>query len=212
MPVEEPQNARSRRTRAALLGAARRLIETRGFESCTLAAVAEEAGVSHRALYLHFRSRSDLLTTLYRDLGRSEHLAESLARVWEARSALDALEEWAAHIARSHPRILAISRAIERARFTDTDAEDLWDLTMGNWMIGCTRLVTWLRDDGVLSAHWDVRGAADMLWALMSWDVTERLVVSRRWSTAQYAEYFATLLRSSFVDGSAGSDDLHDHP
>lgn len=203
MRVDEPQNARSRRTREALLGAARRMLEEQGFEAVTMAAVAEAAGVSHRALYLHFRSRSDLLTTLYRHLGETEDLAVSREKVWSAPDAVSALEEWAAHIARSHPRILAVSRAIERARFTDSDAAALWDLTMRNWMKSCKRLATWLDDEGVLAEPWTVQSAADMLWTLMSWDVTERLVVSRRWSTRRYGQMFAELLLSTFTTASS---------
>lgn len=199
MPVDEPQNARGRRTREALLSAARRLVEERGFEAVTLAAVAEAAGVSHRALYLHFHSRSDLLTTLYRHLGVTEDLASSLARVWDSPDAVSALSEWAAHIARSHPRILAINRAIERARFTDPDAAALWDLTMRNWLKSCRRLAAWLDHEGSLSERWTVPTAADMLWTLMSWDITERLVVSRKWSERRYTEMFGDLLLSTFT-------------
>ncbi len=202
-PIGEPQNARSRRTREALLDAARRMAEESGFETVTLAAVAERAGVSHRALYLHFGSRSELLVTLYRHLGEAEDLAASLERVWAAPGAVDALDEWAHHIARSHPRILTISRAIERARFTDPDAEALWDLTMRNWMASCRRLASWLERDGVLDPAWSQRTAADLLWTLMSWDVTERLVVSRRWSRRRYGEHLATMLRSTLVHAAA---------
>ena len=119
------------------------------------------------------RSRSDLLTTLYRHLGVTEDLVSSLARVWESADAVSALTEWASHIARSHPRTLAINRAIERARFTDPDAAALWDLTMRNWLKSCRRLAAWLDDEGSLSERWTVQSAADMLWTLMSWDVTE---------------------------------------
>ena len=49
-PIGEPQNARSRRTREALLEAARTLIEEDGFDVMTLEAVATRAGVSPRAL------------------------------------------------------------------------------------------------------------------------------------------------------------------
>ncbi|HSO53579.1 MAG TPA: TetR family transcriptional regulator, partial [Actinomycetes bacterium] len=42
--IDRPQNARSRRTRAALLAAARSLLEEQGAEALTMAAVAERAG------------------------------------------------------------------------------------------------------------------------------------------------------------------------
>lgn len=38
-----------------------------------------------------------------------------------------------------------------------------------------------------------------MLWALMSWDLLEGLLVDRGWSRKCYAEHMALLLRSTFV-------------
>lgn len=186
--------------------AARSLIEDKGFDAVTLAAVAEHAGVSPRAFYLHFSSRSDLLTSVYRHLGETEDLGESLARVWDAEDSVAALGEWAHHIARSHPKILAVSRAIERARGTDADAAELWDLTMRNWLTSCRRLARWLDNDGRLTAPWTRATAADMLWSLMSWDVTERLVVDRGWAQRRYGDHFAAMLHSTFVNQHPGSE------
>lgn len=197
--IGEPRNARSRRTRDALLGAARSLIEDDGFETMTLAAVADRAGVSRRALYLHFPSRSDLLTALYRYLGETEDLAASRAKVWDREDAVGALDEWAHHIARSHPRILTINRVIERARHTDPDAAELWQFTMRNWLKSCRRLANWLDEEGTLAPPWTPSTAADMLWSLMSWDLTERLIVDRRWSRKSYGSRYASMLRATFV-------------
>jgi AcrR family transcriptional regulator len=202
-PIPVPQNARSRRTREALLNAARSLIEEEGFDVMTLAAVAKRAGVSPRALYLHFPSRSELLATLYRHLGEAEDLAASLAAVWEQEDAVSALDEWAHHIARSHPRILTISRVIERARNADDDAADLWRLTMANWLTSCRRLARWLDEEGRLAEPWTRSTAADMLWALMSWDLTERLTVDRRWSRESYGSRYAAMLHATFVRNSS---------
>ncbi|GAA1619468.1 TetR/AcrR family transcriptional regulator [Kribbella sancticallisti] len=205
-PIPVPRNARSRRTREALLDAARSLIEEEGFDVMTLAAVAERAGVSPRALYLHFPSRSDLLAALYRHLGEAEDLAASLTNVWEQENAVSALDEWAHHIARSHPRILTISRVIERARNADEDAAELWRLTMANWLTSCRRLAKWLDEEDQLAEPWTRATAADMLWALMSWDLTERLTVDRRWSRESYGWRYATMLQATFVrDGSRHS-------
>lgn len=200
MVIDEPRNARSRRTVAALLGATRELVDQQGFDALTMAAVAERAGVSRRAIYLHFATRTELVLALYRSLGQTEDLAESRARVWECADATAGLDEWARHIARSHPRILATLLAIERASRTDEDAAKLWRTTMGNWRKSCRRLATWLRDDGVLAAPWTITTAADMLWSLMSLDLLERLVVDRRWSSRRFAEHYAATLRATFVD------------
>jgi hypothetical protein len=38
-----------------------------------------------------------------------------------------------------------------------------------------------------------------MLWALMSYDLLEELLVDRGWSTRRYRTYLAALLRSTFL-------------
>lgn len=198
-PIEEPLNARSRRTKEALLAATRSLIEEAGFEALTMAAVAERAGVSRRAVYLHYSSRADLLSALLLHLGEAEELGVSLQRVWDAPDAAAAVDEWARHLARAHPRIMAVARAVEQVRRTDPDAAALRENIMQRWRLGCRRLANWLADEGRLAEPWTVDSAADMLWALMSWDVLEGLLVDRGWSRKRYAEAMAMVLRSTFV-------------
>src|SRR5829696_2761700 len=79
-----PANARGRRTREALLAAARALLEEAGFEGLTMAAVAQRAGVTRRAVYLHFGCRSDLVTALFGYVNETEDLRASLRPVHEA--------------------------------------------------------------------------------------------------------------------------------
>jgi AcrR family transcriptional regulator len=197
--IDEPLNARSRRTNEALLVATRSLIEEEGFESLTMAAVAERAGVSRRAVYLHYSSRADLLSALLRHLGEAEELGASLQRVWDAPDAVTAVDEWARHLARAHPRIMPIARAVEQVRRTDPDAAALRENIMRRWRLGCRRLATWLADEGRLAEPWTIDTAADMLWALMSWDILEGLLVDRGWSRKRYADHMSLLLRSTFV-------------
>lgn len=197
--IAEPRNARSRRTGAALISAARQLIEQDGFAALTMAAVAERAGVSRRAVYLHFATRTDLLAALYRSLGETEDLASSLQAVWDCPDAVAALSEWADHIARSHPRILGVLRAVERAGYGDPDAADLWRIAQGNWLKGSQRLMAWLADDGDLAPRWTPKTAADMMWALMSIDVLDRLINERHWSHRRVAEHLAALFQAAFL-------------
>ena len=197
--IDEPRNARSRRTSTSLLRAGRELIEEQGFQAFTMTAVAERAGVSRRAVYLHFATRTDLLIALYRSLGQTEELAASLQAVWDCPDGVSALAEWARHIARSHPRILAIILAVERARDGDKDAADLRATIQGNWLKGSRKLIQWLADDGRLAPHWSVDTASDLMWALMSPDLLDRLLTERHWSRGQLAEHLEVLFRSTFV-------------
>lgn len=205
--IETPRNARSRRTSEALLTAARELIAEHGFEALTMAAVADRAGVSRRAVYLHYTSRAELIGSLLPYVGEVEALGTSLEKVWNAPDSVAAVDEWARHLARAHPKILAVAKAADRVRGTDADAARVWDEVMQRWRLGSRRLVTWLHDEGRLAQPWTVNTAADMVWALMSLDTLERLTVDRHWSGKRYADHMALLLHSTFVEPGHGSRD-----
>ncbi len=197
--IEEPRNARSRRTRASLLDAARGLIETEGFAALTMAAVAERAGVTRRSVYLHFASRAELVTALFDHVNATEGLADSVGRVWDSPDARTALVEWAGHIARYHPRVAAIYRANDIVRGGDPDAELLWERILADWLAGCRRLARWLDREEQLSPAWTVRTATDMLFALMSFDMLERLTEQRSWTPQMLTRQYTQLLSGTFL-------------
>src|SRR6266705_2412110 len=168
--IEQPRNARSRRTRAALLAAARALLEEHGTGRLTMTAVSEQEG-----------------------------LASSLEQVWQAPDAAAALDEWASHLARFHPRVLAVARAVQRVRRTDPDAAAQWVLVMADQQACCRRLATWLAREQRLAPPWTIQAASDMLWALMSYELLEELMVDRGWSAGSYRTHLAALFRATFL-------------
>jgi AcrR family transcriptional regulator len=196
--VAQP-NARSRRTRLALLAAARTLVEHDGVSALTMSSVAEHAGVTRRAAYLHFATRAELVTALYEHVIETAEITASLESVWLAPDAVAALDEWAHHLARCHTDLIPVGRAFQRVQGTDPDAGHYWDLVMRRWRKSCRRLAEWLATEARLAPPWTVETAADMVWALMSFDVLEALVVDRRWSRKRLARRLSVLLRSTFV-------------
>ena len=197
--IETPVNARSRRTRATLLSAARAILEERGFKALTMAAVADRAGVTRRAVYLHFGSRAELVAGLFDHVAAEEGLQQSVGRVWDAPDAAAALDEWARHLARYHTRLLAVDRAVERVRHDDPDAAQHRDRVFRAKLANCRRLARRLADEQMLAAPWTTAAAADLLFALASSDVVEGLTVDRRWSRQKFADHLALLLRSTFL-------------
>jgi hypothetical protein len=131
----------------------------------------------------------------------AEGLRVSLSRVWTSPDALAALDEWAHHIARTHPRILAVARAHDQFRRTDPDAGRNWQQVMDGWLKGCRRLMSWLDDEGRLAPPWTVETAADMMYGLMSFDVLERMCEDRRWSRKRYGDSLTLLFRATFTGG-----------
>jgi AcrR family transcriptional regulator len=194
-------NSRSRRTRASLLSAARALLEEDGFGGLTIGAVAERAGVSRRAVYLHFGSLSDLIGALFDYVAESEGLQESLRRVREAPDGVSALNEWARHEATYHVSILPVARALEHAGRDNPDAA-VWRRRIAEFQLrDCRLLAQKLHDDGCLALGWTAATATDMLWALISTEMLERLIVDRRWPPQRYAKLYALLLRNAFALG-----------
>src|SRR5215475_6128234 len=200
--ISDPANARSRRTQTALLDAARAVIEAEGFGALTMARVAEQAGVTRRAAYLHFPSRTDLVTALFDHVAAREGLADSLARVWSAPDARTALSEWAAHVARYHPRILAVDRASAAAADTDPDAAAHRAQVTADQLAACRRVAQRLAREGILAQPWTTGSAAELLWGLLSPDLITRLTVTCQWGTADLADRLAVLLhRTLTTDG-----------
>jgi AcrR family transcriptional regulator len=197
--IGAPQNARSRRTVAALLQAARELIDEGGVEALTMAAVAERAGVSRRAVYLHFPSRASLINGLVEDLKGAGGLDVVLRPVWEAPDALTMLDEWARCMVSILPRIMPIVRAIQRVSRTDPDAAQHWEEATRARHAACRRIAERLHDEGRLAPPWTVDTAADMMLALTSFEVIETLLDQCRWPVDRLARHLAAVFCGTFV-------------
>jgi AcrR family transcriptional regulator len=202
--IREPLNERSRRTRVSALDAAWELLEERGVDQTTMAAVADRAGVSRRALYLHFASRAELLLALHDHVDERLDLSSSLRPVLEAPDAVTALEEFAAHIARYHARTLRVDLALLRAKADDPDVDELVGQAVQRWHAGCQGVAQRLADEGRLAEPWTVDEAADLLWSLMFPDGIERLTVDRGWPLDRYGELLSILLRRTLVTPDGG--------
>jgi AcrR family transcriptional regulator len=193
------ENVRSRRTRAAILTATRAIIEEHGFDGLTMDRVARRAGVTRRAVYLHFPSQAVMVNALFAFVAQAEGLAESTRRVWAAAGSVAALDEWAKHLARYHPRLLPLALAVDRVRRTNADAALHHQHVVEAQRANCRRLAMWLYQEGQLAPLWTIASATDMLWSLISSEMVEKLIVDRRWTAKRFADRLSHLLRSTFA-------------
>jgi AcrR family transcriptional regulator len=193
------ENAQYRQTHRRLLAATRELLEEQGFDALTMEKVAASAGVTRRAVYLHFESRCDLVAELFEYVAEAEGLDASISPVWEAPDGPAALDAWAFHLADYHPRILAVSRAMHGIWRSDPGMAPHRKRIRTAKLEVCRRLAKRLHDDGVLAGGWTVTAAADMLDALATNDVIEALTVERGWSQKELAAGLARLFRSTFL-------------
>jgi AcrR family transcriptional regulator len=182
-----------------VLDAAWHLLEEQGPEQTTMGAVAARAGVSRRALYLHFASRAELLLALHTHVDDRLDLTSSLQPIVDAPDAVTALEQFAVHLARFHPKILAIDLALLRVQDEDPDVAVLVAQGIELWHEGCRSIARRLSDEGRLAEPWTVDTAADLIWTFMFPETLQRLTVGRGWSTERYGELLAVALRRTLV-------------
>lgn len=185
-------------TRDAILDAAIRLFAERG-AAVKLEDIAAEAGVSRQAVYLHFGSRSGLLIGMVEHMDSRGELPPLLDRVFDAPTAVEALDAAAALHAEYHPMIHQVAQVFLMGRYNDEALRAAWDERMESRRNLYHTVVERLQEEGLLASEWDVDSATDFLWALTSWQLWEQLVIDRGWSKDVYLDHLRTVMRQTLV-------------
>lgn len=161
--------------------------------------IANRAGVSRRSVYVHFASRSGLLVAMVQHFDARGMLDRLAQRVFDARSAPDALDAVVHLHAEYSPVAYPVARVLMAGRGRDDALRAAWDDRMGARREVYAAVVQRLAGDGLLSPQWDVESATDLVWAMTSWQVWEQLVIERSWSKERYRDHLGTVLRRSLL-------------
>lgn len=186
-------------TRERILEATRALIEEKG-AGVAMERIAERSGISRRAVYLHFATRTELLLALVAHVDETGGLAERGRRVREADSGIEALDEFVALNASYNPEIDGVARALERSREVDEAAAAAWQDRMSGRRKACRQIARRLNDEGSLSPGWSVETAADLIWTVTNVPVWRDLVRDQGWSERRYRERIGEVLRATLVE------------
>ncbi|MBI4232980.1 MAG: TetR/AcrR family transcriptional regulator [Chloroflexi bacterium] len=192
-------SSRRERTKVRILESARRLLVERGYYGVGLEEVAREAGVSRQAIYLHFKSKADLLVATAQHVDEMVGVHEILRPVREAKTALEALDEGVAAYAAIEPHIYEVASVIYAARRSDPAAEAAWQDRMAFRRQNIRGDMERLREEGRLAEGWTVEEAADFVWALLSMHTYECLVVERGWPLERFVHRLREMLRRTLV-------------
>jgi len=161
--------------------------------------VAQRAGLSRQSVYIHFGSRTGLLLGVVQYVDQRERVEEKVQRVFQAKSALEALDLSVTVPAEFCPVVYPLAKMLMAGRYSDEAIRTAWDDRMAMLRELFRAQAEWLARDGVLAPEWDVDTATDVLWAWVSWQVWEQLVVDRGWSKEQYITHLRTVLRRTLV-------------
>jgi AcrR family transcriptional regulator len=190
------RDEQARRTRQAVVTAARELFLAQGYAATTIDAIAEAAHVSRRTVFNSAGGKSVLLKLAFdwAIVGDDEPVAlADRPEVKAVRAEQDphrALMGWAELVAGVAERVAPISEVTAVAADSDPAAAELIADFGRSRMFGATEFIQHLASLGAgLAPGVTEQQAADLCWALMDGHVYRRLVSDRGWTTAQFTQW-----------------------
>jgi len=183
------------RTRTKILQAAWDRL-ARPNDPARLEDIAADAGVTRQTVYLHFASRSGLLTALVGYMDEVHDLGAQLDAIRACTDPVEALERSLKLTASYEPKIHGVALALTRLAPSDPDAAAALDDRMKLRRAGLVELLGALEDQRKLRAGWTVRQIADVLWEASAPSSYEHLVVERGWSVKTFERWLLHLSHS----------------
>ena len=162
-----------------------------------MGAIAAEAGVALKTVYVAFETKSGVLRTLWHlRLRGDEDDAPVTAREWYREVLEEAdpqrlLRMNARNSRRVKERAATLLRIIRDAAPADPDIAELWERIQAEFHATQRALVQRLHANGALRPGLTVATGADILWTLNHPDVWHLLVGARGWSASRYERWFA---------------------
>ena len=186
-------------TRRRILQAAWDLLEVKQGAPVAMGEVADRAGVSRQAIYLHFADRTALLVEVSRLLDSTFRTPARQRRIDEAPTARAAFREAIKLQAWLKPRLRGIATTLDALRRTDSAADAAWKEREHARLERCEQLIRRVAEEGELADGWDQSDAARCFWAMTSQRVWDDLAIDQGWSSKQYREQLTTLLETALL-------------
>lgn len=183
-------------TRRDIIDAARRLLEKDGYTATTMAAVAREAGVALKTVYLSFENKSGLLSALWDVLLRGGEDAPPVAQLAWYQAVLEEpdperqLRLNARNSTVVKQRLGVLMGVIRDAAPADPTIDALWKQIQASFYENQRVIVTSIAAKKALRAGLDLARAADILWTLNHPDLWLLLIGQRGWSPQDYEQWF----------------------
>jgi AcrR family transcriptional regulator len=190
------RRAQAAATRRDIVEAAQRLFEQQGYAATTMAAIAAEAGVALKTVYLAFETKSGVLRALWNLLLRGDQGEVPVAdQSWyrEVLAEPDPHRQLRLNARNSRAvktRIAGVLKVIRNAAPVDRDIEALWQRIQTDFHANQRVIVERLAERKALRRGLGVDRATDILWTLNHPDVWQLLVAERGWAPEQYERWF----------------------
>jgi AcrR family transcriptional regulator len=199
------RQARTRRTRAAVVEAARSLFVDRGYAATTIDAISDLSDTPQATVYRLFSSKLGILkAVLDISVGGDDEAVAMLHRPQVRTLLLDAdpknqLAGFAALVRQVMNRVGPVHRILADAARSDQDAASLLAEIARERHEGQKRIARSLARSGALRPALRERDAADIIHALASPEVYGLLVFDRGWSSERYEKWLGSILNDQLL-------------
>ncbi|HEX2129636.1 MAG TPA: helix-turn-helix domain-containing protein [Solirubrobacterales bacterium] len=191
------RRAQAAETREEILAAAQRLFEEQGYAGTTMAAIASEAGVALKTVYIAFETKSGLLRALWNRLLRGDRDEVPVAEQPWYREMLDEpdperqLRLNARNARAAKVRMGAILEVIRSAALAEPELAALWARIEDDFYENQRRVIASVAEKGALTRGLDISSGTDILWTLNHPSVWQLLVRKRGWSPDRFEKWLA---------------------
>jgi AcrR family transcriptional regulator len=192
-------------TRKAILDAAERLFIRDGYVATSMAAIAKEAGVALKTVYIAFETKSGLLRALWnRNLRRGRESVPVAEQQWfreviEEPDPEKVLRLNARNSRQAKSRIASLGNVILTAAPADPEVKALSERIWSQFYENQREVVKALDRRKALKRGLSVDRAADILWTLNHPHVYLLLLEQRGWTAEEYERWFGDITISQLL-------------
>jgi AcrR family transcriptional regulator len=198
-------------TRRRVIAAAHELLLEQGYAATTISQIARRAGVSAETVYKAFGSKAALTKQVYDVALAGDDEPVPMRDRPEIQAMLtepdprQKVARYAALARQLGARLGPLLAVLLGARAADPDLDAFARTTADERLVGTAALVGHLAEAGALRPGLDPERARDLLWALISPELYQLLVVERGWPPEDYERWLAGAIADELLDGSANS-------
>jgi AcrR family transcriptional regulator len=199
-PYESPRRReQAAATRLEVLEVAQRLLERDGYAATTMAAIAAEARVALKTVYVAFETKSGLLRALWNLRLRGAQEKVPVAEQEWYRAVLEEpdperqLRLNAHNSAHGKVRIGGLLEVIRSAAPIDPEIAALWNRIQTEYHANQGAIIRSLDQKHALKAGLGVDRATDILWTLNHPNTWQLLAGERGWTADQYEQWTGDL-------------------
>ena len=203
--VSEVRDEQARRTRRAVVTAARELFLTQGYAATTIDAIAEAAHVSRRTVFNAAGGKVALLKLAldWAITGDDEPVAladrPAVQTIQAERDPRRALDLWVDMVVDISARVAPIGEVLYVAADGDPEAAELLEKEAQTRMYGARAFIGHLASLGGLAPGVSEQQAADLCWTVNDGHLYSLLVTQRGWTPAALAQWLSDSLATAVL-------------